>query len=461
MWEEDQTDDVQVIEINNQIELLPNDCESKPFLNEELCKDMLSKVKENVNKLHLQTYKNNVNAPEVDVEYKVTNGSLNQRKGNYAIENVEIKKKVKQENDDEIQDSVIKIQNNNMRLIDGDSSSERFDMNNLANDLQRSTQLGSDTFDRPVQILPAYDSSIDIHPNQQPPLAKDQNTLWLKYLEDSAKTVRPEVLKSSKVFKGEKLYPIGSKVRGYCLIINNVDFDKIYQKRRGSDREAEYLTEIFKQLDFEVIYHRNLTSLGMAECFGNIVKRPELRQHDTFVSIILTHGDDSKILIGIDAYRLKIDYILHHFTDANCPNLSGKPKLFFIQACRGNNHDFGTYDQATVSDAAPVKASSSKVRKEVRDLNRLNDLLVVNSTLDGFVSLRNEINGSWFGDALGMALCEHSKDMELHNLLLFVNRKILEREKGDVQQAIECVYHNFKKGFYFNPGHYFDKTSSK
>ena len=73
MW--DQTaDDVQVIEINNEIELLPND--GKPFLNEELCKDVLSKVKENVNILHLQTVKSrlNSNLPEVDVEYRVTNG---------------------------------------------------------------------------------------------------------------------------------------------------------------------------------------------------------------------------------------------------------------------------------------------------------------------------------------------------------------------------------------------------
>lgn len=459
MWDDQpSTDDVQVIEINNEIELLPKDRNAKdPFLNEELCKDMLSKISENVNYLHLKTKsKPNVhNVPEVDLELRVTNGSLNDdRSGNIAIENVEIKKQTKQENEDEIQNSVIKIQNNNLRLVDdsdnrsptadrklNDKSTNRFNLTDLNQAIQSS----------------AYDStsaSIDVHPpiggiaaaTTIPNYLSDrmrESERVKKLLSSSALQthIKPTVkVDANKMFKDDDIYPICSKPRGYCLIINNVDFARIYEERKGSDLEAKYLEEIFKQLDFKVLYYRNLTSLAMLECFKKIVKQPELSQHDAFISIILTHGDDSRVLIGTDASTLKVDKFLHYFTNANCPQLKNKPKLFFIQACRGSDHDYGTYDlvACTVSDAAPVKTANTKVRKELKELNKLNDVLIVNSTLDGFVSLRNEISGSWFGDALGFALCEHSKDDELQKLLGLVSDELFGDKLACSKNVFPC-----------------------
>lgn len=439
MWDnQPSTEDVQVIEINSEIELLPKDCNSKEvFLNEERCKDMLSKISENVNYLHLKT-KSEPNAPEVDLEYRVTNGSLNDDKtGSIAIENVEIKKQIKQENEDEIQNSVIKIQNNNLRLVD-DSDSKRLPVDNL-NDrsTDRFTLAGPNQARQRISNI-CYgstnaDSSVDIQPGISVSTAtlnytsreKQEREQLKKYLSESAlqSHIKPTVkVNKDRKFKDDCIYPICSKPRGYCLIINNVEF-KFHQTRKGSDLEAKYLEEIFKQLDFQVLHYRNLTSTGMLECFKKIAKKPELHQHDTFVSIILTHGDDGRVVYGTDGSRLKIDKFLPCFTNENCPQLKNKPKLFFIQACRGRNHDFGAYNTAaaTVSDAAPVKTSSSAVRKELKEENRLNDVLIVNSTLDGFVSLRNEISGSWFGDALGFALCEHSKDDELQRLLGLVS----------------------------------------
>lgn len=33
--------------------------------------------------------------------------------------------------------------------------------------------------------------------------------------------------------------------------------------------------------------------------------------------------------------------IFHYFTDEQCPTLKGKPRIFFIQACQGNQLDSG------------------------------------------------------------------------------------------------------------------------
>ena len=53
---------------------------------------------------------------------------------------------------------------------------------------------------------------------------------------------------------GQQYYSMSSRPRGFCLIINNVEFvDHLnYPKRIGSDEEAQRLANVFSQLYFEV-----------------------------------------------------------------------------------------------------------------------------------------------------------------------------------------------------------------
>lgn len=43
---------------------------------------------------------------------------------------------------------------------------------------------------------------------------------------------------------------------------------------------------------------------------------------------------------GCDGESLPINAILNAFDSKKCPALAGKPKLFFIQACRGGEHEW-------------------------------------------------------------------------------------------------------------------------
>lgn len=249
MWTEDNNnDDVQTIELSNEIELLPEQ-NSKAFIKEELCKDMLSKITENVNYLHLQSVKHklNDNIPEVDLEYKVTTNNEN---NNYEIENVEIKKQIKQENEDEIQDSFIKIQNNNIRFLNNERNQRNLSTNSSA------TSTTNSSLDNLSSLNFQSNNSIDIHPfqNQQTPQpyllssssdlssnyycpskVKNERQILKEYIEAFARNhpIRPVVdIDSSIKIDTSKAYPITASPRGYCLIINNVDF-KIYETRRG------------------------------------------------------------------------------------------------------------------------------------------------------------------------------------------------------------------------------------
>ena len=58
--------------------------------------------------------------------------------------------------------------------------------------------------------------------------------------------------------------------------------------------------------------------------------------YDCFVMVILTHGIGDLIIMS-DGEPLAVNNIINQFDTVNCPNLKGKPKLFFIHACTSGN----------------------------------------------------------------------------------------------------------------------------
>ena len=68
--------------------------------------------------------------------------------------------------------------------------------------------------------------------------------------------------------------------------------------------------------------------------------RKDLSQFDCFFMAVSSHGDRGSVL-GTDGVSVPIEsHILTPFNGANCPSLISKPKVFFLQACRGNEKDF-------------------------------------------------------------------------------------------------------------------------
>ena len=57
------------------------------------------------------------------------------------------------------------------------------------------------------------------------------------------------------------------------------------------------------------------------------------------VVVLMSHGNTGYIY-GIDDEKVKIKDIQEEFDVKKCPNLKGKPKLFFIQACRGCKYNY-------------------------------------------------------------------------------------------------------------------------
>ena len=121
--------------------------------------------------------------------------------------------------------------------------------------------------------------------------------------------------------------------RGICLIVNNKNFS-VSLRRDGADVDEKLLKGLFQDLDFTVEVKHDLTRdeiKGTAEEFA----AKDHSQFDAFVFFILSHGGDHDTILGCDEGAVGVRELMRMFTATKCPSLEAKPKLFFIQACRG------------------------------------------------------------------------------------------------------------------------------
>ena len=64
--------------------------------------------------------------------------------------------------------------------------------------------------------------------------------------------------------------------------------------------------------------------------------------YDCFVCCILSHGNLG-LVCGSDGVAVEIKDLTAAVKPARCPSLTGKPKIFIMQACQGSNIQYGMY----------------------------------------------------------------------------------------------------------------------
>ncbi|XP_006889206.1 PREDICTED: caspase-10 [Elephantulus edwardii] len=95
---------------------------------------------------------------------------------------------------------------------------------------------------------------------------------------------------------------------------------------------SESLQCVFQWLGFTVQVHNDVTKADLQKVLEEYKRHPGHADGDCFVFCILTHGL-SEAVCSSDGFLTPIQEIISYFTAQQCPDLAGKPKLFFIQAC--------------------------------------------------------------------------------------------------------------------------------
>ncbi|NXM34459.1 CASP9 protein, partial [Oxyruncus cristatus] len=262
-----------------------------------------------------------------------------------------------------------------------------------------------------------------------------------------------------------QVYELKADPCGHCLILNNVSFsrDSHLSTRVGSDLDCEKLERRFKALRFDVLTRRDLKAQEMVLELQKLARRDHSAL-DCCVVVILSHGCQTSHIqfpggiYGTDGKPIPIEKIVNYFNGSNCPSLRGKPKLFFIQACGGEQRDRGFIvgcdsprDEAPgaslESDATPFRAPSGDVDEPdaIACLPTPSDILVSYSTFPGFVSWR-EATGSWYVETLDSVLERYARSEDLLNMLLRVANAV--SAKGSYKQIPGC-FNFLRKKFYF------------
>ncbi|CAL1532218.1 unnamed protein product [Lymnaea stagnalis] len=236
--------------------------------------------------------------------------------------------------------------------------------------------------------------------------------------------------------------------RGTAVIINNETFLRCdLSDRDGSEVDAERMERLFKSMGFEKILRRdNLTADEIRRELDEGKTWQDHSESSCFVCVLLSHGDHEYVY-GTDE-GIEVSEIFQPFRGNNCRSLVGKPKLFFIQACRGELDD----DGADVVDAAIMEPRDTVVRRIPSDA----DFFIAYSVVQGYASWRHTELGSWFIQAVVKIFQENWRRLDLLTMMTRVNRMVayeFESNTGDAKshrkKQMPCVTSMLTKDVYF------------
>ncbi|KAI7807172.1 caspase a [Triplophysa rosa] len=133
-----------------------------------------------------------------------------------------------------------------------------------------------------------------------------------------------------------------SKRKRLALVITNINFKMTSMKRSGAEKDEENMECLLRQLDYDVVKHRDLSGNQMDEAIKKFAQRDEHKNSDSTFVVIMSHGMLG-VILGINYDKenndlFPIDNIYKHLNSVNCPALLDKPKVILIQACRGEEH---------------------------------------------------------------------------------------------------------------------------
>lgn len=251
----------------------------------------------------------------------------------------------------------------------------------------------------------------------------DSDARWLGFgrpVED----IRPKAVMA--VESDAAFYRMNHKRRGQAIIFVHDHFDDpSLQPRNCAQHDTDITRHAFEHLGFQVKEYWNLTRKELLLQLKEVSSQNH-QDCDCLVVVFMSHGNvsNNKEFLCARDFKVETTELSKNFTADKCPSLAGKPKLFFIQACRGDNIDKGVEMKrpkglSVQTDALP--------KKDDYVIPLHSDLLIMWASYPGmyaFKSYQNEMRGSVFIHFLAKVLLQDGRTCDLFTLLLRVTREV-------------------------------------
>ncbi|XP_071804681.1 uncharacterized protein [Asterias amurensis] len=270
-------------------------------------------------------------------------------------------------------------------------------------------------------------------------------------------------------------YQLTSTCKGIAFILNNFDFDE--SERKGSEIDLSNVKHLFLELGYRIVVHENLSGKKIVECFQHFADMFNKTSYDSAVVVLMSHGDTG-VILGTDLVKVKLRDLERELEGDKCQGLNGKPKMFFVQACRGDHPIIAPVVADRPSPDVPLgeEWDYPESLECVPDNDFMTqtadraDAHIAFSTTEGHWSLRSEVIGSFFVQALCEVFFANAHRDNLDTLMNKVAYRV-DRMKGRlfdhatlkwiiVKQTPECIKRGMRKSLYFLPKYTAEKIAT-
>ena len=227
--------------------------------------------------------------------------------------------------------------------------------------------------------------------------------------------------------------------------MNNIEWQQdkegrpLMSRRDGAEEDAEALKRSLDAIGYTVELRENLTGDGMKDELTKVRDKHVKICDDSFVCCILSHGGSYGVF-GVDKKCVPINHFSKILEPDVCPQLKHKPKMFFIQACRGRE----------VSE--PIDGGTSTSDEIMPRVPHGADFYLSYATVPGHVALRSR-----YPQLLSKALLKNSAKLSLDEIVTEIHDELADQAvdvkiwNGEIKEHLQIgqVVHSMRKAVYF------------
>ncbi|XP_030599707.1 caspase-1-A-like [Archocentrus centrarchus] len=273
--------------------------------------------------------------------------------------------------------------------------------------------------------------------------------------------------------RDNSIYPVTKEAfkNRVALLITNIKFTDATLNRNGAEKDQENMEKLLSALGYEVVKYTNLTGKEINEALIEFSKHPKLKETDSVVVVIMSHGKLGAVL-GVDYKKtlsntekqdeFPIDNIYKQLGPEKCRALLDKPKIIIIQACRGEKAGAVLVSDSTKQDLVcdDVKQPSPSLPAEeegleddtLRCVHKEKDFICLLSCTPDTVSYRQRDHGSILIQYIVQVFNTFAHEDDIEELFRKVMHRFEDFKTQNKRQMPTKDRCTLIRRFYFFPG---------
>lgn len=221
------------------------------------------------------------------------------------------------------------------------------------------------------------------------------------------------------VKKTDLYYNMRHRERGNAIIFSHRTFSKKIglEDRQETDIDSGRLNETFKLMGFKVVVYKDLYYKDIEAVFEE-QSTSDHSNRDCIAFVFLTHGLENGQIYAYDK-QYDMQSFFDYIVPDKCKTLVGKPKLFFVQACRGGRRDSGV--EVKYADIEFDGFGGSGSNMNLFKIPIFSDFFISYSCFQEFLSYRTLQKASPYVNILCQVFKVYWKESDILTMMTLVN----------------------------------------